>query len=165
MSNFTTVFGSLDNFEKGHIEIIDDDPKNYAFSNMFEVANNSDPYEKVPVAKNLENVIEVLRADGVSPWYTNAHDEFALVVDGEVEVHVYIATTDEQINDDLEGTHPFKGDPSGQKIGWCVLKRGHQCILPSGSVYQFRARKAGVILQQTIQGPLTTEKWKEICLQ
>ena len=60
MSNFTTVFGSLDNFEKGHIEIIDDDPKNYAFSNMFEVANNSDPYEKIPVAKNLENAAKFL---------------------------------------------------------------------------------------------------------
>ena len=83
---YETKFGSLDQFEKGTIEIIDDDPKRYAFSNMFEVASGAKPYEKVAVGKNMEYVLEVLRAEGTSGWRTCAHDEFALVVDGEVEV-------------------------------------------------------------------------------
>ena len=71
MSDYQTVFGSLSNYEKGHIEIINDKPKHYAFSNIFEVAEKSAPYEKVAVAKNLENIIEAIRAEGESEWYTN----------------------------------------------------------------------------------------------
>ena len=55
---YTTVFGSLDSYDKGTIEIIDDDPKHYAFSNMFEVAATSAPYEKVAVGKNQQYVVE-----------------------------------------------------------------------------------------------------------
>ena len=40
------------------ILVIDDDPKAYVFSNVFEVANISQPYEKVAVGKNLEYVLE-----------------------------------------------------------------------------------------------------------
>lgn len=54
MSAYHTVFGSLDNYEKGHIEIINDKPRNFAFSNIFEVAENSKPYEMVVVAKSRE---------------------------------------------------------------------------------------------------------------
>lgn len=163
MSDYITVFGALDDYEKGHIQIINDDPKHYAFSNIFEVAATSAPYDKVAVAKNLENVIEAIRAEGESQWYTNSHDEFALVLDGEIEVHVHKAVDEEILDEDKEGTHPFEGEPQGPKMGWCVLKRGHQCIMPKGSVYQFRARKTGVIIQQTILGPLTVEKWADIC--
>jgi hypothetical protein len=47
-----------------------DDPRNYAFSNIFEAASKSEPYEKVAVAKNLKYVLETIRAEGTSPWYT-----------------------------------------------------------------------------------------------
>ena len=67
-----TRFGSLDHFEKGGVEAINDDPRNYAFSNVFEVASKSEPYEKVAVAKNLKYVLEAVRAEGTSPWYTAA---------------------------------------------------------------------------------------------
>lgn len=164
MSDYVTVFGSLDDYEKGHIEIINDRPQHYTFSNVFEVAKNSSPYEKVAVAKNLENVIEVLRAEGESDWFTCSHDEFALAMDGEIEVHFYKAEGEEVVAPDEEGTRKIEGGPSGPKMGWVVLKRGHQAILPKGSVYQYRARKLGVILQQTIQGPFTVEKWADICL-
>jgi hypothetical protein len=63
-NSFRTVFGSLDSYVKGDLEIINDDPKNYAYSNVFEVASNSAPYEKVIVALNLGYVLEVLRAEG-----------------------------------------------------------------------------------------------------
>ena len=68
MSEFVTQFGSLNSFEKGHIEIINDKPKYYVFSNVFEVAKGAKPYEKVAVAKNLEYVIESIRAEGTSGW-------------------------------------------------------------------------------------------------
>ena len=88
MTDVTTVFGSLRDHQKGRIEIISDDPKNYVFSNVFEVAGKSKPYERVAVGKNFEYVIECLRAEGTSPWYVCAHDEFALVMDGKVEVRL-----------------------------------------------------------------------------
>ena len=60
-------------------EPIADDVKNYAFSNCFEIASKSKPYEKVVFGQNQIYVLETLRAEGTSPWYTCAHDEFALV--------------------------------------------------------------------------------------
>ena len=74
MTEFRTVFGSLKDYTKGEIEIINDDRKNYAFSNMFEVAATSAPYERVVVGKNVEYVLEAIRAEGTSDWYTAAHD-------------------------------------------------------------------------------------------
>ncbi len=85
---YKTHFGSLDRFEKGGVQTIDDDVKNYAFSNCFEIASRSKPYERVVFGQNQIYVLECLRAEGASPWYTCAHDEFALVMDGEVEIHL-----------------------------------------------------------------------------
>ena len=85
---YATKFGSLADYEKGGIELIDDDPKRYAFSNIFEVASAAAPYEKVAVGKNMQYVLEAMRAEGTSEWRTCAHDEFALVLDGEVEVRL-----------------------------------------------------------------------------
>ena len=87
-TQYSTVFGSLDHFDKGGVEAIADDPRNYVFSNMFEVAANAAPWEKVAVAKNMEYVLEVIRAEGTSPWRATPHDEFALVVDGRVVVEL-----------------------------------------------------------------------------
>src|SRR5437870_13265515 len=88
MSTYRTRFGSLEHYAKDGVEIIDDDPKRYTFSNMFEVAARSKPYEKVAVGKNMQYVLEVLRAEGTSEWRAAAHDELALVMDGEVEVRL-----------------------------------------------------------------------------
>ena len=41
--SFHTTFGSLSSYEKGHLEIINDNPKYYVFSNVFEVASKSRP--------------------------------------------------------------------------------------------------------------------------
>ena len=67
-SAYTTVFGSLDNFDKGAVELINDDARHYAFSNVFDVASKSKPWEKVAVAKNFEYVLEAIRAEGQSAW-------------------------------------------------------------------------------------------------
>lgn len=163
MTEFHTVFGSLDNYEKGHIEIINDKPFHYCFSNVFDVASKSKPYEKVAVAKNLENLIEAIRAEGVSPWYTCAHDEFALVMDGEVEVHFVDLDASQRVDAEQEGNVTLKADPKGAKMGHVVLRRGHQALLPANSAYQFRARKPSAMLQQAIEGENTIYRWKEIC--
>src|SRR6266704_4916961 len=81
-------FGSLQSYEKGGVEVIHDDARNYVFSNIFEVASKARPYEKVAVGKNIEYVIEAIRAEGTSGWRAPAQDEFALVMDGEVEIRL-----------------------------------------------------------------------------
>src|SRR5437899_11770269 len=88
MEHPTTRFGSLRDYEKGGVEVIHDDARNYVFSNVFEVASRAKPYEKVAVGKNIEYVIEAIRAEGTSGWRAAAHDEFALVMDGEIEVRL-----------------------------------------------------------------------------
>ena len=60
MSTYTTDFGSIEDFRTGGVMAIDDDPKNYVFSNIFEVASKAKPYERVAVAKNFEYVIETI---------------------------------------------------------------------------------------------------------
>jgi len=163
MSTHKTYFGSLETYQKGAVEVLDDDPKNYAFSNIFEVASRSKPYEKVAVGKNLKYVIEALRAEGNSPWFAAAHDEAALCMDGEVEVH-YVKPDQAPVPANKEGTVALSGEPKGKKMGWVKIRRGHQALLPAGAAYQFRSSgKPGVLLVQTILGEATVEKWAEIC--
>ena len=61
---FHTRFGSLADYQKGGVEVIDDNPRHYVFSNVFEVASKSRPWERVAVAKNFEYVIEAAHATG-----------------------------------------------------------------------------------------------------
>ena len=84
----TTVFGSIDKYDKGGVEITgNEEARDYLFSNMFEVAGNAQPWERIVVAKNLENTVEVIRAEGDSPWYICGHDETALLMQGSMEAH------------------------------------------------------------------------------
>jgi hypothetical protein len=161
---YKTQFGSLDRFDKGGVQAIDDDVKNYAFSNCFEIASKSKPYERVVFGQNQIYVLECLRAEGASPWFTCAHDEFALVMDGEVEIHL-VKLQGEQIVPDAEhnGAVLVKGEPKGQKMGWMKLKRGHQALLPKNSAYRFKAAKPAVVVLQTCKGELSIERWAEIC--
>jgi hypothetical protein len=159
---YTTRFGSLTDYQKGTVEIIDDDARRYVFSNMFEVASTAKPYEKVAVAKNMEYVLEVLRAEGTSGWRTSAHDEFALVMDGEVEVR--LAKHDLGLPADKPGSVAVDGEPNGPRMGRIVARRGHMALLPANAAYQFHAEQPSVILLQTIIGDDTVERWAEICL-
>ena len=161
---FVTQFGSLGNYTKGHIEIINDQPMNYAFSNVFEVAGAAQPYEKVAVAKNLEYVIEAVRAEGRSGWMAASHDEFCVVMDGEVEVEfIKLDAPDTVAPPDKDGTVKVEGEPKGRRMGRIQLKRGHQALLPKGAAYRFNAARPAVFIQQTIAGDLTVQKWAEIC--
>jgi hypothetical protein len=163
MSSPRTVFGSLEHYEKGGVEVIDDDPKRYAFSNVFDVASRSAPYEKVAVGKNLKYVIEALRAEGTSPWFAAAHDEAALVMDGEIEVH-FVKPDTPAVAAGTEGTVTLAGPPAGQTMGWVKCRRGHMTLLPAGAAYQFRNPGApGVVLVQTIDGAHTIHRWADVC--
>lgn len=162
LSQYVTRFGSLLDFEKGTVEIIDDDPKHYAFSNIFEVAGNSKAYEKVAVAQNMEYVLEAVRAEGTSEWRTAAHDEFALVMDGEVEV-LLVKLDVPAVPPAKRGSVRIDGDPAGRPMGRIVARRGHMALLPANCAYQFRAEQPSVLLLQGIAGDDTIYRWAEIC--
>lgn len=162
---YQTRFGSLKHYEKGGVQAIDDDVRHYAFSNCFEIANRSKPYEKVVFGQNQIYVLEALRAAGTSPWFTCAHDEFALVMDGEVEVYLVKLDAGQVLADgDKNGAVLVQGEPRGRKMGWMKLVRGHQGLLPKNTAYQFRNRgEPGVVILQTCKGDLSVERWAEIC--
>jgi hypothetical protein len=162
MSDVKTVFGSLHNYQKGGVEVINDNPKNYVFSNVFEVAERSKPYERVAVGKNFEYVIEALRAEGTSPWYACGHDEFALVMDGAVEVRL-VKPDRRPVPSDKAGAVCLADAPAGRKMGRIVARRGHMALLPAGAAYQFHADTPAVVTIQTVQGDVTIERWAEIC--
>ena len=163
MTQYVTRFGSLAHYEKGRVEVINDNPKNYTFSNMFEVASRAKPYEKVAVGKNMEYVLEVIRAEGTSEWRTAAHDEFALVMDGEVEIRLRQLADPSVVPPDKAGSIRLAGTPTGRTMGVVGARRGHMTLLPAGAAYQFHAERPGVVLLQTIAGDDTRYRWAEIC--
>jgi hypothetical protein len=160
-ASYRTRFASLDDYEKGGVEIINDDARHYAFSNVFEVATISAPYEQVAVGKNMEYVLECLRAKGVSGWRTASHDQFALCMDGEVVIE--LMTNDKPSPSDVEGSVALDGEPAGQRMGRITVRRGHQALLPAGAAYRFDARRTGVLIIQTVAGRDTKFRWNEIC--
>jgi len=160
--SYVTRFGSLASYDKGGVEIIDDDPRHYAFSNVFEVAGNAKPWEKIAVGKNMEYVLEAVRAEGTSEWRTCAHDEFAVVLDGEVEIRL-VKLDASPVEPDHAGSVALDGEPEGAPMGRVIARRGHMTLLPKGAAYQFHADRPGVILMQTIAGDDTQFRWDEIC--
>jgi len=52
----------------------------------------------------------------------------------------------------------------GLATAFHALKRGHQVMLGAGNAYRFTAAVTGVLLQQTVLGELSVQKWREICL-
>ena len=162
---FETKTASLDDYSKGGIEVIDDDPKHYAFSNMYEVANASKPYESVVVAMNRQYTLEILRAEGESAWRTAPHDEFALVMGGEVTIRLVKLDNPRSHHDpDDSGSRRIDGEPPGDPMGTIKAKKGHMALLPADSAYQFQTDEPGVILVQTIKGPDSIERWADICI-
>ena len=162
---YETKIASLESYTKGGIEIIDDDPKHYAFSNVFEVANSSKPFEKVVVGMNRQYTLEAIRVEGTSEWRTAPHDEFALIMDGEVLVRLMKLEDPRAFtNPDDQGSVRVEGDPDGAPMGVIKAKRGHMALLPADSAYQIHADKPGVILLQTMKGPDSLERWADICI-
>lgn len=162
MTEYTTEFGSLANYRKGGVRLINDDPKNYVFSNIFEVAANAALFERVCVAKNMEYVVEIMRVEGGSPWFAAPHDEFALVMDGDVRVELN-KLADGAPDTEQDGAILLAGEPNGKKMGHVACGRGHMAMLPVGAAYRFVADAPSVVLIQTIDGPVSVHRWAEIC--
>ena len=162
---YQTKFGSLKKYEKGGVQPISDDVRNYAFSNCFEIASKAKPYERVVFGQNQIYVLEALRAEGDSPWFTCAHDEFALVMDGEVQIHLVKLEASQTVPDaDHNGAVRVEGEPRGAKMGWMKLTRGHQALLPKNTAYRFSVKgDPGVVILQTCKGDLSVERWADIC--
>jgi hypothetical protein len=152
----------MDQFEKGGVAIIDDDPRNYVFSNVYEVAANAAPFEKIAVAKNLEYVLEAIRVDGTSPWRTSGHDEFALVMSGVVTFE-FVDLADEGVDRPSQGSVPLGHVPVGPDMGHVVGRRGHMALLPARSAYRYRSDEPAALLLQTIASDDTVYRWSEIC--
>ena len=51
----------------------------------------------------------------------------------------------------------------GIRMGWMQLSRGHQAMLPAHCAYQFVSANPSVMILQTCKGPLSIERWAEIC--
>ena len=162
MSQAHTVFGSLRDYTKGTIELVSGEARHYVFSNIFEVAGKSGPYERIVVGKNMDYVQEVMRAEGMSPWFACGHDEFALCMDGEVTVE--FIKLNNPPDADKNGAVLAGSSPEGARMGFVKLRRGHQVLLGAGNAYRFTATTLGVLLQQTVLGDLSVQKWREICL-
>lgn len=158
---YKTHVGSLDAYEKGSIEL-HDDLRKYAFSNVFEVAGKAQPFERVAVVQNLEYVAEAVRIEGESPWYAAPHDEFAIVMDGEVTFN-FVKLAEDQVPSHGGGAAQLGGEPNGPRMGRVIARRGHQVLLPHGSAYQMCAARPAVAIMQTVDGPVTVKRWNDIC--
>lgn len=158
---YNTHIGSLESYQKGVIELKDDLQK-YAFSNVYEVAGAAKPFERIAVAQNLEYVAEVMRVEGDSPWYAAPHDEFAIVMDGEVTFH-FVKLVDDQLPGHAGGAVQLGAKPNGPTMGRVTARRGHQVLLPKGAAYQLVSAAPSVALLQTQDGPVTVKRWAEIC--
>lgn len=159
---YNTRVGSLAAYEKGVIEL-NDDLRKYAFSNIFEVAGGAQPFERVAVVQNLEYVAEVVRVEGESPWYAAPHDEFAVVMDGEVTFH-FVKLEEDQVPGHAGGATRLGAKPNGPTMGKVTARRGHQVLLPKGAAYQLASAAPAVAIVQTMDGPETVKRWSDICV-
>jgi len=158
---YVTRLASLAAYEKGRVDVIDDDPKNYAFSNIFEVASLAKPFEQIAVAKNFEYVLEAVRVEGTSGWRAAAHDQSALVLDGQVEFAFMTLRGGQPLPESGSGGVP--DEAAETPMGRVVARRGHLTLLPAGRAYRFTAQAPAVVLIQTVEGPDTQFRWAEIC--
>jgi hypothetical protein len=158
---YVTRLASLNDYEKGRVEIIDDNPKNYAFSNIFEVASHAKPFEQIAVARNFEYVLEAVRVEGTSGWRACAHDQSALVLDGEVEFTLRTLTDGQDLP--AGGSTSITADATGAPVGRIVARRGHLTLLPAGRAYRFGSSRPTVLLIQTVAGADTQFRWADIC--
>jgi len=160
-----TRFASLADHQQGGVEIIGDErAARYLFSNLYAVAARAAPWERVVIAKNLEFTIECVRAEGPSPWTICAHDETALVMEGEMTVH-FVQPADPALvpATDHPGAVCLAAAPAGKAMGYVRLRRGHLALLPAGAACQFRPSTTGVLLLQSLLGQESVERWADIC--
>ena len=160
------VFGSLENFRKGSIEIIKGKPG--ALRDV-ERVRGREPCRAVREGRRRQES-QVRDRDAARGRHRRrgsaaSHDEFAVVLDGEIDVHFIKPSDGPLVDAQTEGSVRLEGEPAGQSMGFVRLRRGHQALLPAGAAYRFEAATTGVLLVQTILGRHSVEKWADICIQ
>jgi hypothetical protein len=88
------------------------------------------------------------------------HDEFAIVMDGEVEFN-FVKQDKAAAPSAPAGASQLAAAPNGQKMGRIRARRGHQVLLPAGAAYQLTSKTPSVAIIQTLAGPVTIERWDE----
>ena len=76
-----------------------------------------------------------MRAEGASPWFAAAHDEFALVIDGAVEVRLRKLDAAARVAPETKGATRLGDEPPGVRMGVIRARRGHLAMLPAGAEY------------------------------
>jgi hypothetical protein len=90
------------------------------------------------------------------------HDEFALVMDGEVTFS-FVDIAADAVDRPSQGSIELPGDPVGPPMGTVLARHGHMALLPAGSAYRYSSESPAVLLIQTVEGPDTQYRWSEIC--
>lgn len=162
MTQYKTAFASIDNYEKGGLQLLKDNAKRYVFSNIYDVAAKAKDYQRTVVAKNLDYTIECIRANGESKWYVCSHDEFVVAMDYDVEVHFKKVPAELLPDEEKDGSVYFSGE-NAEYMGKAILKRGHMALLPENTAYSFRAVRPSTLMLQSILGELSEERWTDIC--
>ena len=85
-------------------------------------------------------------------------------MDGKFEVHLIKPSNKALVEEGSNGAVMLKDAPDGKKMGRIIAGRGHMAMLPAGSAYRFHADTPSVITIQTTQGPVTLERWADICI-
>ena len=128
------------------------DVKDHALSNLFDVAAWARPWERIPVGRTRTHVLEVVRAQGISPWFANARDESVLVLDGDIVIQ-YKRPNVPAVRPGQPAAVRLEKEPTGNRMGWIRATRGHLARLPIGVAYEFRAIGGpGILLIQTGNG-------------
>jgi hypothetical protein len=67
------------------------------------------------------------------------------------------------VESDSLGARRLTAEPEGRKMGRLILSRGHQGLLPRGAAYRFHSQGQACLMIQTVEGPVTVQKWSDIC--
>lgn len=148
----------MEKYTKGNLLLLNDKPIRYAMSNIYEIgATWPKAYDRVVVGKNGPYVIACFRAEGEDrTWWYMPHDEYALVVEGEVRVD-YVEPRDEF----APGPHP---KVSGTDMGHIVMRDGSLASLPARVAYRMKASRKSLMLLQSKHSEWLTYAWEKICL-
>ena len=114
------------------------------------------------VAKNQQYVLETVRAEGTSEWRVAAHDEFALVMSGEITIDL-VKFESPPVAADKQGSVQLPSEPEGRRMGRIVAARGHMALLPANVAYRMHADIVSVVLVQTMAGDDSVTRWRDIC--
>ncbi len=162
---YKTQFGSLDRYEKGGVQTISDDVKNYAFSNCFEIASKSKPYEKVVFGQNQIYVLEMpARRRRVALVHLRARRVRARDGRRGGDPPRQAAGRADRARRRAQRRRAGQGRAQGREDGLDEDRRAatRACCRRTPRISS-RAAKPGVVVLQTCKGDFSIERWAQIC--